>query len=106
MSFEGSNIDLERVNEAGEFKSGALAESGAAVRLETWGKIVSWTRQMAANDDVGALERVSQLLAAAAVAKEDDVAAALLVSGSGGNGPTLSDGNQLFSAAHSCSDAQ
>jgi hypothetical protein len=100
LSFEGSNIDLERVNEHGEYHYGSLAESGEAVKLETWGKIVSWTRQMAVNDDLGALERVSQLLAAAAVAKEDDVAAALLVTGTGSNGPTLSDGNQLFSAAH------
>jgi hypothetical protein len=100
LTFEGSNIDLERVNEGGEYRYGSLAEGGEAVKLETWGKIVSWTRQMAANDDLGALERVSQLLAAAAVAKEDDVAAALLTSGTGSNGPTLGDGNQLFSTAH------
>lgn len=95
----GDDAGLEKVNEHGEFKHGTFRESGENLKLDTYGRIYSYTRQMQVNDDLGALQRIPALFARAAREKESGLAVDLLTSGSG-NGPTLSDLKALFHADH------
>jgi ATP-dependent protease ClpP protease subunit len=53
----GGGTGLEKVNEKGEFKQGTLSESAESYKLDTYGKLFSFTRQMIINDDIGALVR-------------------------------------------------
>lgn len=87
---------LEPVNEHGEFKSGALVESGStALRLSTYGKIISFTRQVLVNDDLGAFADPSRLMGQAAARFEADQLAGLVAAN-----PIMQDGAALFSVAH------
>ena len=88
--------DLELVNEHGEYKSGSLSDSQESYSVSTFGKIIYLTRQMIVNDDLRAFTRLPQLMGAAARRKEGDLVWAKIT----GN-PVMSDGNALFSAAHS-----
>ena len=88
--------NLEPVNEHGEFKSGALVESGStAIRLSTYGKIISFTRQVLVNDDLGAFADPSRMMGQAAARFEANQLAGLVEAN-----PVMQDGFPLFSAAH------
>lgn len=50
---------LEKVPEGGKIPSGKIAVAKAAYALETYGKIVPFTRQMIVNDDFGAIAATS-----------------------------------------------
>lgn len=91
--------DLEKVNEAGEFKRGTFGEAGESVILETFGKVFGISRQALVNDDTGALSDVPRKFGDAAARFEADKLAKLLTSG-GGVGPTMADGKALFHAGH------
>ncbi len=80
---------LEKVNEAGEFKSGTLAEAKESYRLATFGRIISISRQALVNDDLGAFADLARRLGQAAAATEAQLFVDLLVSGAG-NGPAMS----------------
>lgn len=86
---------LEKVNEHGEFRRGAVHDSGETIRLETFGKIFGVTRQVIINDDLGWLADVPKKLAIAAAAFEAQQLADLLISN-----PVMSDGKALFHADH------
>ncbi|MGF1464125.1 MAG: prohead protease/major capsid protein fusion protein [Maricaulaceae bacterium] len=90
---------LEKVNEAGEFKSGSMFESGEAYGVETFGRIVAITRQVIVNDDLGWTADIARRLGQAAADFEAQSLVALL-EGASGAGPTLSDGVALFHADH------
>ncbi|MEX3915980.1 prohead protease/major capsid protein fusion protein [Paraburkholderia sp. BR10872] len=88
-------LKLEQVNEAGEYKYGKLVDGGETIQLGTFGKIVSFTRQMIINDDLSALERVPLYFGRAAANLELDMVYGALL----GNTP-MSDGKALFHATH------
>jgi hypothetical protein len=89
-------LKLEQVNEAGEYKYGKLVDGGETIQLGTFGKIVSFTRQMIINDDLSALERVPLYFGRAAANLELD-----MVYGALTGATPMADGKALFHAAHS-----
>jgi len=86
---------LEEVVEDGEYKRGTFGEGAEKISLSTYGKIIGITRQMIINDDLDALTRVPQKLAATAARLENRLVYNVLTSN-----PFMSDGENLFSAAH------
>jgi hypothetical protein len=88
-------LKLEKINESGEYKYGRLTDSGEVIQLGSYGKIISFTRQMIINDDLSALQRVPLYFGRSAANLESDVVYAALT----GNAP-MSDGNPLFHAKH------
>ncbi|HUU24086.1 MAG TPA: peptidase [Methyloceanibacter sp.] len=96
LVLDSDAIGLEKVNEAGEFKSGTMVEAGESYRLETFGRIFGISRQAMVNDDMGALTDLPRRLGQAAAAFEADQLVALL-EGPAGVGPTMSSTFALFS---------
>jgi len=91
---------VEEVNDAGEIKVGALAESAETFQATTYGKSFSLTRKTFINDTLGAFLRVPAMLGAAARRNIADIGYTLLVSASG-VGPTMDeDSKALFSTTH------
>lgn len=86
---------LEPLNEAGEFKSGSMAEAQESYSVSTFGKIIGFTRQAMVNDDLGALTDISRRMGQAAAAFENNFLAKLLASN-----PVMSDGKALFHSGH------
>lgn len=95
---------LEKVNEHGEFKHGAIAEGAETYKLVTFGKIFGLTRQAIVNDDLNAFEAVPRKLGQAAASTEAQTLADLLQANNG-NGPTMSDNNPLFHTSHKNKEA-
>jgi hypothetical protein len=89
---------LLRVNEHGEFKYGARAESKESYQLRTYGRIFSLSRQAIVNDDLGAFEDMISAFAQSAYNLENELLISLLTSNSAA-GPTMQDGVALFHAA-------
>ncbi|TCT08298.1 prohead protease/major capsid protein fusion protein [Aquabacter spiritensis] len=90
---------LEKVLEGGEFKYGGLAEAKESYKIDTFGRIISITRQSLVNDDLGAFSDLARRMGRAAAAFEAQFLVNLLT-GNAGAGPTLSDGFGLFHANH------
>lgn len=90
---------LEKVNEAGEFKSGTLVEAKESYAVATYGKIIPISRQALVNDDLGAFTDLSRRLGQAAAATEAQLLADLFAANAGA-GPTMSDGQPLFHMTH------
>lgn len=90
---------LVKVNEAGEFKAGTLAEAKESYKIDTFGRIFGITRQVLINDDLGAFADLSRRFGQAAAEFEAQFLVDLLTANNG-NGPTLEDGNPLFHASH------
>ncbi|PTV93497.1 Mu-like prophage major head subunit gpT [Rhodobacter aestuarii] len=90
---------LEKVNEAGEFKHGALHDAKESYAIGTFGKIISVTRQLLVNDDVGAFTDMSAKWGEAAADFEAQQLVDLLEAGSGA-GPVMDDGKTLFHTDH------
>lgn len=88
--------ELDEIPQNGEFKEGRLSDAPVATRrLLTFGKMISFTRQMFINDDI---EAVTRTLTAYTMAFQRGINKAvyqILKSN-----PTMRDGNALFSAAH------
>jgi len=91
----GEAPQLEKVNEAGEFKRGTIGEGKERYRVETWGKIIGITRQVIINDDLDAFTRVPSLFGTAAATLESDVVWGIVTSN-----PNMADGVALFHANH------
>lgn len=89
---------LEKVNENGEFKRGAIAEAKDSYSIGTYGKVFGMTRQALINDDLGAFADVARGWGIAAAEFENSFLVDLLTSNSG-NGPTLGDGVVMFHTA-------
>ncbi|MFM0391203.1 prohead protease/major capsid protein fusion protein [Paraburkholderia phytofirmans] len=88
-------LKLEKVNESGEYKYGKLIDGGEVIQLGSYGKIISFTRQMIINDDLSALQRVPTYFGRSAANLESDVVYGALT----GNA-VMSDGKPLFHAQH------
>lgn len=94
----GAFPDLLETNEYGEFKYGTTADRGETITAATYGRILSLTREAIVNDDVQALANMAQQAGARIADFENAVAFATWFGA--GLGPTMSDGNALFDAAH------
>ncbi|MEM8608958.1 MAG: Mu-like prophage major head subunit gpT family protein [Myxococcota bacterium] len=85
---------LELVAEGDPYTEGTLSDGRETLRLATYGKNITFTRQMIVNDDISAITRVPQMMGAAAAVTESDVAWDVVVSN-----PVLSDGTPVFDAS-------
>ena len=99
MARLGEAPTLMKVNEHGEFKSGAMADSAETYKVETFGRIVGLTRQAIVNDDLGAFTDLTVRMGAAAYEFECAKLVELLTSNAG-VGPTMSDAKALFHTDH------
>jgi hypothetical protein len=91
----GAGPQLQLVPQHGEFTRGALPSRAEVLQLQTWGRILAFSRQAMVNDDIDLLARLPQLFGNSAATMEGDVVYGALLSN-----PVMSDGNPLFSAAH------
>lgn len=82
------------VPENGEFKRGALSDSGLSYRLQTYGRIIALTRQAIVNDDKDLFGRVPTMFGRKAADLESDLIYGLLLSN-----PVMGDGQPMFSVA-------
>lgn len=87
----GGGTGLDKVNEHGEFKSGTVSESGESYKLETFGRIFSFTRQLMINDDLGALVRFFNQIGNLASRKESDIVWSLVKAN-----PNMADGTAVY----------
>lgn len=90
---------LEKVNEAGEIKSGTFSEAKESYRLATYARKFGVTRQVIVNDDLGAFTDAGRKMGQGAAATEAQLLVDILTANSGA-GPTMSDGNPLFHSTH------
>ena len=86
---------LEKVNQSGEFKYGAMSDSAEKYNLATFGKIIAINRQAIIDDDLEAMTRIPGLFGRAAADLESDLVYSVLT----GNA-AMSDGLALFHANH------
>lgn len=91
----GGAPSLEKVNESGEFKHGAMTEADNGWHLTTYGRIVSLSRQALVNDDLSAFSQLLTEFGRAAARREADELVAMLT------GTPLVDGAALFHADRS-----
>lgn len=87
------------LGEGGQIRFGALSETREKLALKTKARAVSLTRQMIINDDLGAFGDMVRGAARSAANTEERMFIELLALNSGG-GPTMSDGQPMFSTAH------
>lgn len=92
----GDFASLEEVQEDGEIKRGSFGEEREQVALKDFAKMLSFTRRMLINDDLGEIAKVIAQAGTAAARLENRLAYAILT----GN-PTMGDGVALFHADHS-----
>jgi hypothetical protein len=86
----------EPLLEGGEYKAGTLQEAQHTWKLATYARKVTVTRQAIINDDLGALERVPEMLGRGFRRLESNIIWALIT----GNAVTSVDNVALFNAAH------
>jgi HK97 family phage prohead protease len=86
---------LLNVPENGEFKRGAISDTGLTYRLQTYGRIIPITRQAIVNDDQNLFGRIPTMFGRKAADLESDLVWGLLLSN-----PTMSDNIALFHASH------
>ena len=91
----GDAPELEKVNEAGEYKYGSMGEDNQRYKLETYGKIIALTRQTIINDDLDAFSRVPAAFGASAAELENNVVWGLIT-----ENVKMSDNVTLFHASH------
>lgn len=85
-----------KIQEHGEYLRGNLAATAAQpMKLDTFGRMLAFTRQAMVNDDVGLFNRIPQLFGNSAAQMESDVVYGILTSN-----PVMADGFALFSTQH------
>jgi len=71
--------NLEQVGPAGEIKNTSLSEQEFTNRVKTWARMLTLTREMMVNDDLGAFAAIPRLLGrSAALTREEEVLQLLL----------------------------
>lgn len=91
----GSFSDLLEVPEGGEYKYGTFSEQSQAMKIVTYGRLFSITRQAIINDDLGVFNDVPRKLGQAARRTIGKAIFNLINSN-----PVLADGKTLFHADH------
>lgn len=92
----GDFSSLEEVQENGEIKRGSFGEEREQVALKEYAKMLSFTRRMLINDDLGEIAKVIAQAGSAAARLENKLVYEQLTSN-----PTMGDGVALFHANHS-----
>jgi len=92
-------IELGKVLENGEITHGQITDAGEAFVIETYAKLFALTRQAIVNDETGAFEQSATMFGQGAALTEARIFAGLLEMNNG-DGPVMSDGANLFDAAH------
>lgn len=87
--------DLLKVNENAEYKTGDLKASQETYRVAKYGRILSLTLEMIIDDDLRAFQRIPAMFGASASRLYGDLVYNIFK-----ENPVMSDGNNLFSAAH------
>lgn len=91
----GSFNSLDTIPEGGEYKSGTFGEERETIQAATKGKMISLTRQMIINDDLGGFMRLATMMGrAAARTVGNDVYSVITTNG------LVADGENLFDADH------
>ena len=93
----GDFPNLEQLTETGEFRNGSISENREQVYALTYGKIVSFSRQMWVNDDLSAFSDLAGLAGRRVADFENSVAWGVVLSNTKA-GPTMSDTGNLFNA--------
>lgn len=91
----GDAPKLLKVNEHGEFTHGTMVEGHESLKLNTFGRLLSMSRPMVINDDLGAFARVANSWGRSASELESEVVWNLITSN-----PIMSDGKNVFHADH------
>ena len=91
----GEAPQLQKVNEAGEFKRGSIGEARERYKVETYGRVVGITRQTLINDDLDAFTRLPAMYGTAIATLESDIVWAIVT-----NNAAMGDGVALFHATH------
>lgn len=86
---------LEEVKENGEYKYGKITDENETYFLRTYGKILSFTREMLVNDDLNALTRVPRMFGSSAADLESEIVWQLVKANA-----NMADGTPLFHANH------
>jgi HK97 family phage prohead protease len=86
---------LEEIKEGGEYKHGTLGERAESIKLATYGKLFSITRQAIINDDLNAFTDIPRKMGRAASRTVGDLVFSILTSN-----PNMADGDPLFHANH------
>jgi len=94
VRLDGS-ISLVAKPEGAEYKFATIGEHSEVYSLATYGRAISFTREMIINDDLAAFDRITGKFGQAAADFESDTVWALLTSN-----PTMGDSTALFHADH------
>lgn len=86
---------LAEVPEGAEYKYATLGDRGEQIKLATYGRLFSITRQAVINDDLDMIGKIPRRMGRAAIRTIGNLVFAELT-----ENPQMSDGNALFSAAH------
>lgn len=87
---------LVKIPEHGEFKAAEITDvNGAQVRVETYGRKFSLTRQAIINDQLDAFDEIPRMVGRKAATLESKLVYSIIKSN-----PIMSDGYALFSAQH------
>ncbi|HYD45103.1 MAG TPA: hypothetical protein VEA79_07560 [Phenylobacterium sp.] len=87
------------LGEGGEIKAGTLNESKETAKLTTKGRLITLTRQVLINDDLGAMGDFAAGAGRQAARVENAMAYQVLLA-NGGAGPKLADGKNMFHTDH------
>jgi hypothetical protein len=97
LMLDTSGLTLEKTNEDGEYKSGAMAEADATYAVDSYGRIIGISRKALVNDDLGAFTDIPRRLGMAAVNFQAQFLTNIVTSD-----PVMTeDGDTLFHADHS-----
>jgi phage head maturation protease len=88
------NPTLDLVVENGEYTYGSLIEGTESYKLATFGKILSLTRQLIINDNLGALAEIGSWYVREGGRKRSDILSAVVRTG------VMADGKTIFHADH------
>ena len=86
---------FEKVGPDGELKSAELREDAFSNRVETYGRMITLTRQMLINDDLGAFLQIPRIIGRMSALKREEALFELLLSNPA-PGPFFSVGNKNF----------
>lgn len=94
---------FEEVGNAGELKHAELGEESSTIRLSTYGKVATITRQNVINDDLGLLNDLPREFGAEAARGVGDLFAEVLAAGVAGNFFSVANGNSMTGASSALS---
>ncbi|MEQ8965940.1 MAG: Mu-like prophage major head subunit gpT family protein [Azospirillaceae bacterium] len=86
---------LQKVVEGAEIKRGTMADTKESFAIATWAGLFGLSRQALANDDLGAINALTNEGAIAAANEQSAILVSLLTANSG-DGVTLEDGDPLY----------